>query len=113
MNFKDNVDTTTPNTNNQWRSLSKHYRVEMLSIAINNSSKSFLDYVELLEANVDGQVTVALKKTVSAGERGDLLLDLEEFLKERVDLGITVWLEPLADKSALRKLRGIILKEEK
>jgi hypothetical protein len=112
MNFKQYVETEPPNTKNEWKLLCKYDRVKMLLVAINNNSSRFIDYIEILDADEDGQVTVALKKPASAGERGDLLMDLEEFLKERIDLGITVWLEPLADKSSLRKLRGIILKEK-
>ena len=43
--------------------------------------------------------------------RGTKLLDLEELLKENVDLGITIWLEPLGDKNSLRNLRGIEVKK--
>ena len=39
-----------------------------------------------------------------------MLLDLEEKLKNEIDLGITVWCEPVGDKSKLRNLRGIKIK---
>ena len=37
----------------------------------------------------------------------DQILELEERLKSKIDKGITVWCEPIGDKSKLRKLRGI------
>ena len=45
--------------------------------------------------------------------RGPLLLDLEEKLKKNIDDGITVWFEPVGDKSKLRNLRGITINQEK
>ena len=39
-----------------------------------------------------------------------MLLDLEERLKKKIDLALTVWLEPVGDKSKLRNLRGITMK---
>ena len=36
-----------------------------------------------------------------------MLLELEEKLKNELDEGITIWLEPVGDKSKLRNLRGI------
>ena len=41
-----------------------------------------------------------------------MLLELEEMLKNFVDKSITIWLEPVGDKSKLRNLRGIKFKEE-
>ena len=45
-----------------------------------------------------------------ANERGLFLLELEEKLKLAVDQGITVWCEPVGDKSKLRNLRGVEIK---
>jgi hypothetical protein len=39
-----------------------------------------------------------------------LILDLEEFLKNHLDSGISIWCEPLGDKNSLRNLRGIQIK---
>ena len=51
-----------------------------------------------------------IERIIPANERGLLLLDLEEKLKIEIDKGITVWCEPVGDKSKLRKLRGIEIK---
>ena len=34
-------------------------------------------------------------------------------MKESVDNAITIWLEPVGDKSKLRNLRGIKIKDDK
>jgi hypothetical protein len=68
--------------------------------------------VEVVHPHDDGQVTVRFREPVPADRRGGLLLDLEAALKERVDPGLTVWLEPLGDKNSLRKLRGIDVRFE-
>ena len=39
-------------------------------------------------------------------------LNLEERLKNNIDKGLTVWFEPVGDKSKLRNLRGIKIKPE-
>ena len=49
-------------------------------------------------------------ESIASNKRGLLLLELEEQLKRKVDNGITVWLEPVGDKSKLRNLRGITFK---
>ena len=36
-----------------------------------------------------------------------ILEKLEEMLKSVLDQGITVWCEPVGDKSKLRKMRGV------
>ena len=40
-------------------------------------------------------------------QKRTVTLDLEEILKANIDKGLTVWFEPVGDKSKLRKLRGI------
>ncbi|MHB1141714.1 MAG: hypothetical protein ACYC1T_08155 [Sulfuricaulis sp.] len=61
-------------------------------------------------AKEDGQIIVNLTEPLAAGKRGQLLLDLEAFLKESIDPGLAVWLEPLGDRNSLRNLRGIEVK---
>ena len=76
---------------------------------INNELKKNTLYESFEPTNApdNGQVVVKVEKTIPANERGLLLLELEEKLKSSVDKGITIWCEPVGDKSKLRKLRGI------
>ena len=41
-----------------------------------------------------------------------MLLDLESLIKDNIDDGISIWLEPVGDKSKLRNLRGINFKKD-
>jgi hypothetical protein len=68
------------------------------------------DVVVIAAAKEDGQIIVNLTEPLSAGKRGQLLLDLEAFLKESIDPSLAVWLEPLGDRNSLRNLRGIEVK---
>lgn len=68
------------------------------------------NFIRVVSANNNGFVTLSLKQPLPASERGTLLLDIEEMLKDKYDHGITVWLEPMNDKNSLRNLRGVEIK---
>ena len=63
--------------------------------------------LEVVSAPSNGQIVLKIERIIPANERGLFLLDLEESLKSSIDKGITVWCEPVGDKSKLRNLRGI------
>tara|TARA_B100001175_G_C18970751_1_gene385107 strand:+ start:126 stop:452 length:327 start_codon:yes stop_codon:yes gene_type:complete len=95
----------TPVTSEKWRSDNEINRIELLSKELkkNNIYKDF----EVVSAPSNGQIVLKIEKTIPANKRGLLLLNLEENLKFSIDKGITVWCEPVGDKSKLRNLRGI------
>ena len=98
-----NVPSPVPS--DDWVSLTIGERIDLINKSIQNFSLN-VD-IDVVEANKGGQVSVIINDTLSADERGPLLLGIEEFLKLNVDNGITVWHVPIGDKSSLRKLRGI------
>ena len=101
----------SPKTNQAWMDLSEDSRKELiLQILIKNPK--YEDF-EIIRAELNGNVILKIEKSIKASERGVLLLDLEQILKDKVDQGITIWLEPVGDKSKLRNLRGIEIKSEK
>jgi len=51
-------------------------------------------------------VEVKIKAPLLPGERGCLLLDLEDIMCE-ADPSIRIWHTPLGDKNTLRNLRGV------
>lgn len=102
------VDTPTPGKS--WCGLTDAERLALVNRAIETCSMPFSQTVAIVEAKPDGQVIVKLQEPVSAEKRGTLLLDLEEFMKESIDPGLVVWLEPFGDRSSLRNLRGIEVK---
>ena len=99
------LDTPTPK--DSWLTLSDSRRLALINAEV---EKKYQEYINVIAANDNGYVTIHLKVSLSTRERGGLLLDLELSLKEAVDESLTVWLEPQADKSKLRKLRGVIVK---
>ena len=98
-------DVSSPVPTDDWQSLTIGERIDFINKSIQNFSLN-VD-IDVVEANKGGQISVIINDTLSAAERGPLLLGIEEFLKLNVDNGITVWHAPIGDKSSLRKLRGI------
>ncbi len=98
----------TPQTGEKWKSIGKENRFDLLENIL-KKDKRFNDF-EITNAEADGQVILKIERSIPANERGVLLLDLEELFKRNIDDAITVWLEPVGDKSKLRNLRGIKFK---
>tara|TARA_Y100001936_G_C15897379_1_gene571363 strand:+ start:338 stop:682 length:345 start_codon:yes stop_codon:yes gene_type:complete len=101
----------SPEPNQIWINLSEQERIKLISnILIKNPAyESF----EITKAEKNGYVILRTEKSIKASERGVLLLELEQIIKNTIDQGITIWLEPVGDKSKLRNLRGIEIKSEK
>tara|TARA_B100000945_G_C20030897_1_gene434416 strand:+ start:83 stop:409 length:327 start_codon:yes stop_codon:yes gene_type:complete len=96
---------TTPTTTKNWTDRSVEERIKLIS---NELKKNKLyENFEPIKAPDNGQVVIRVEKIIPANERGLLLLELEQKLKSNIDVGITIWCEPVGDKSKLRKLRGI------
>ena len=110
MNLADNAYASSPVTSYGWRNMTEIDRLlkckEKINSHLNNES-----LINFLSANENGYVVVSINQLLGPGERGTLLLDIEEILKINIDNGITIWLEPQSDKSSLRKLRGIEIKK--
>ena len=100
-------NSETPTTGMEWVKKSENQRIEMIS----NFLKSNMVYKEFLviKAPDDGQVTIRINHLIPSNKRGILLLDLEDELKKKIDQGITIWCEPVGDKSKLRQLRGVVI----
>ena len=99
------ASTPTDAISASWIAKSKEQRVNELKAAITGTR--FEEFVTTTRALEDGQVYISLNKPVNSSERGQLLLDLETYLKENIEFGINLWCEPLGDKNSLRNLRGI------
>lgn len=102
--------TDTPSPSPAWQQLSNTERRARVMGALQGGSAVLNSVVVIVAAEADGQIIVNLTEPLSASKRGQLLLDLEEFLKKEIDPGLTVWLEPLGDRNTLRNLRGIEVK---
>lgn len=109
MNLKELSEAETPQCGDQWRNASSSQRESWVQdVLAGNAERSV--QIEITELRDDGQIILRLKQAVLADKRGELLLDFEATLKSRIDPALTVWLEPLGDRSSLRRLRGIEVK---
>lgn len=102
------VDTPSPSAN--WVTSSHVERLSQVERAVAEHKPLLLGMLMIASVKQDGQVIVSLKEPLPPNQRGTVLLDLEELLKEVVDPGLVVWLEALGDKNSLRNLRGIEVK---
>ena len=103
--FKNYVLAKTPSTSQFWKNLSNEKRVDLINKELKKNKN--LSEFEVFKTPDNGQIVFKVQKTIPSNKRGLLLLDLEDQLKANVDKGITVWFEPVGDKSKLRNLRGI------
>jgi len=109
MTIKQKSEATTPSCGLIWSRSNQADRIQAVKAVIDSLAEwaSTLDIAELRD---DGQIILRFSRPVKADCRGGLLLDLESRLKNDIDEGLTVWLEPLGDRNSLRRLRGIEVK---
>ena len=103
--FKNYVLAKTPSTSEFWKNLSNEKRADLINKELKKNKN--LSEFEVFKTPDNGQIVFKVQKSIPSNKRGLLLLDLEDQLKANVDKGITVWFEPVGDKSKLRNLRGI------
>lgn len=102
--------TETPTPGQAWCRLPDDARLSLTNNTMATSAEFSNKILTAVETKLDGQVIIRLMEPVPADKRGSLLFDLEAFLKESIDPGLVVWLEPFGDRSSLRNLRGIEVK---
>ena len=102
---KNFSNLTTPITSQDWKRESEENRIKSVSKELKKNIL-YKDF-EVIKAPDNGQIVFKIERIIPANERGLLLLELEGMLKSVVDKGITVWCEPVGDKSKLRQLRGV------
>jgi hypothetical protein len=105
---KFNSLANSPKTKDEWKKNTEKERISEIEKKLNNNLND--NNFEVCNASEDGQVVLRTSKPTPARERGVKLLEIEEMLKKSIDEGITIWLEPVGDKSKLRNLRGINIK---
>ncbi len=110
MNNLKWAHTNTPTPSIIWQKLSDIERLCLIRQALDTWRPTSSAVLGIAAAKPDGQVIARFLEPVAAAERGTLLLDLEIFLKNTVDEGLMVWLEPLGDRNSMRNLRGIEVK---
>ena len=100
----------TPETSEYWKNLSNDERIASVKNELKKDEK--LNDFEVYKISDDGQIVLKVNSAIPSNKRGNILLDLEEQLKKNIDNGLTIWFEPVGDKSKLRNLRGIKINQE-
>ena len=95
-------------TSDFWKKLSIEEKKKLVNDELLNNSQT--KTFEIFSLDNDGKIVLKINETIPVKIRGNLLLDLEERLKKNIDNALTIWLEPVGDKSKLRNLRGIKMK---
>jgi hypothetical protein len=98
-------DTFTYAPTEKWTSMEPEERVAAVQVKLNENVAYADIKVQIAEKN--GHVIIRIDRSIPANERGLFLLQMERELKQEIDVGITIWLEPVGDKSKLRQLRGV------
>ena len=105
---KDNALANSPEVGVEWKQKTEKERILIIEEKLKTNPKHII--FEVFNVNKDAQVILKTEQSILAKERGLLLLEIEEVLKKSIEEAITVWLEPIGDKSKLRNLRGITIK---
>lgn len=104
------ASVATPSPRKDWLQLSDNARLDLVKNTLALSPPAMNKILAAKAATQDGQVIISFLEPIGADRRGTILLDLEKILKDAIDPGLTVWLEPLGDRNSLRNLRGIVVK---
>jgi hypothetical protein len=99
-----------PDISKFWRGISNDQRQELIYQELKKINK--IEDIQIFKIYEDGQIILKIEKLIKTNERGALLLDIEEHLKKNIDKGLTIWLEPIGDKSKLRNLRSTKFQQE-
>ena len=110
MNLKEFSFAQTPTCGVNWVERNDASR-ELLVTQLIAQYPAWAAIMQIHRAQRDGQVIVKFLVPLGAQQRGTLLLDFEVCLKQHLDIGLSVWLEPLEDHSSLRRLRGVEVKK--
>ncbi len=107
---KKNSYEDSPKPSKNWINYTEIKRIDLIHQILVQDFR--YERFEIISAEENGYVILKIEESIDAKNRGILLLELEEMLKKTIDQGITVWLQPVGDKSKLRNLRGIEIKSE-
>lgn len=105
---KENAEKPSPKPQEEWVSLNLSQKIFKIDNCIKNFQTKYK--FEVVDALNNGHIILKTVSSITANERGILLLNLELHLKNQIDQSLTIWLQPVGDKSKLRQLRGIEIK---
>lgn len=101
------ADTPTPAPSEYWLALGGKLQ--------HDACQGILDGLghplDVVSTHRDGSVLLRLRSQMPARERGPLLLRAEYDLRDQIDPGLVLYLEAAQDRNALRKLRGVEVRD--
>ena len=103
--FQNFSKVASPKPGNDWLAKPESERIWELKLFFQNSSEYHA--FKVISAQDNGHVTIAIDHNIPVNERGLFLLAAEGKLKKTFDPALTLWCEPVGDKSKLRALRGV------
>lgn len=101
---------TTPTPTDDWLKKTNSERLQLVKNIVALKMPATVNMLEPISAQTDGQVLFKFLAPIGPETRGTLLLDVESILKDEIDQGLYVLLEPMGDRNSLRNLRGIEVK---
>lgn len=113
INFGINLtfcNHSTPNPSDNWISISEEEKFIKIRGILSEFDKDWIEKYNVFSARDNGFVVLEFKKSIPVDVRSKYLLDLEALLCNRIEESITIWIAPVGDKSSLRNLRGIEVK---
>ena len=105
--FDSGFDETVEVTE-KWRAMNEQERQQAVISFLSSQEK--YKSIQVSSADERGHVVLLIEESLPPEIRGLFLLDLELKLKNHIDEGLTIWLEPFGDRSKLRALRGVSVK---
>lgn len=112
INLRNDAFSKTPAPKDSWLKIKEEKKISLLENALKKMNEDINESIQIISSHNNGQVIVKLLKNLAPAERGTFLLDIEFFLKEKIDQAIYINVEPMGDKSSLRNLRGLTIKSE-
>lgn len=107
IDFSD-AQTPTPTIGEEWHSLDPTLQKKICQECLDKNHCE----LDVIAANARGEIVVQFRKIAGAAERGTALLDAEEILK-KYHPALTIYLQAKDDRNALRKLRGIVINDDR
>jgi hypothetical protein len=104
------ANSISPTPGDDYFNMTDLERFNKVESSLNNIDPSWNESLNLVSARENGFVVLEFKHSLAVEERSSYLINIENQLCNNVDSSITIWIAPVGDKSSLRKLRGIEVK---
>jgi hypothetical protein len=102
--FLNYSKSPTPETSSKWKDSTVNERINQIKKILNSNDKT--KNFKITKVPDNGQIEIKIEELIPSNKIGIMLIELETLIK-KIDEGLSLWCEPVGDKSVLRKLRGV------